>query len=45
MKKQKTHLRGYILRPLSMPGVYERIAAKAVSKINPMFRTWFLQTK
>ena len=32
------NLRGYILRPLSIPGVYERTAARMVSKTRPKFR-------
>ena len=33
--------RGYILRPLSIPGVYERMAARQVSKQRPKFMKWF----
>lgn len=33
-----THLRGYIRNPLSIPGVYERKAASAVSKMMPKLR-------
>lgn len=32
-----THLRGYMRRPLSMPGQYDRKAASAVSKTRPKF--------
>lgn len=33
-----THFRGYIRSPLSIPGVYERKAASAVSKMMPKLR-------
>lgn len=36
-----THLSGYIRRPLSIPGQYERNAANAVSNTNPKFNAQF----
>lgn len=37
-----THLRGYILRATSMPGQYDRKAARAVSSNRPKMRIRFL---
>ena len=33
---------GYILNPLSIPGVYERIAARIVSKHMPKLSMWLV---
>ena len=38
-----THLRGYILRATSMPGQYDRKAARAVSSNRPKMRIRFLR--
>lgn len=37
-----TYFNGNMRRPLSIPGQYERKAARAVSNTNPKFKIWFL---
>lgn len=36
-----TYLSGYILRPLSIPGQYDKNAANAVSNTKPKFKAQF----
>jgi len=38
----QTNFKGYILRPLSMPGQYDKKAARAVSNTKPKFNAQFL---
>lgn len=38
----RTYFNGYMRRPLSMPGVYDRMAANTVSKMRPKFKAQFL---
>ncbi len=45
MAFQSPYLSGYIFRPFSRPGVYDRVAARAVSNINPVFNTQLLERK
>jgi hypothetical protein len=39
---KSTHFKGYILKPLSIPGQYDKKAARAVSNTSPKFRAQFL---
>lgn len=40
-KQNKTHFSGYIRRPLSIPGQYDKNAANAVSNTKPKFNAQF----